>query len=337
MQWIEAVPNFSEGRDVESIEAIAQAMRGVPGAHVLHVDSERDTHRTVMTLMGHSSAVEEALFRGIRCSLEHIDLCEHAGSHPRMGAADVIPFVPWGEGVQMAEAVSAAHRLGQRVGSDLGLPGWFYGAAARSDSNRYLHDIRRGQFEGLSKKLATKQVDFGPQEIHPTGGASAIGARGVLVAMNCTLDTEDVRLAKALAARIRELQHVRRSTDGEVTRRESIGLPGLRALGWFSERDGRAQVTMNLTDVQRSPPHVVFEALRKLGDLTRTQIVGTELIGMIPRSLLLQAGAAMDPSASDAVAAGIRGLRLGVLHDFQPQNRIVERAMEAQGLVDFPS
>ena len=236
----------------------------------------------------------------------------------------------------MADAVASARRLGERVGSELELPGWYYGAAALSDSNRYLHDIRRGQFEGLARKMAAKIPDFGPSKVHPSAGASAIGARTVLVAMNCTLDTDDVRLAKALAGRIRELQHVRRSTDGEITERRSVGLPGLRALGCFSQRDGRAQVTMNLTDVRKSPPHVVFEALSELGDLTRTQIVGTELVGMIPRALLVQAGAAMEPSASDAVSAGIRGLRLGVLHDFQAQERIVERAMATHGLVDFP-
>ncbi len=334
MSWMEAVPNFSEGRDLEKIDAIASAMSGVEGAHLLHVDPERDTHRCVMTLMGSPKAVEEALFRGVAKSVELLDMRQHAGSHPRMGAADVLPFVPWSRDLELNDAIQAARRFGERVGRELELPGWFYGEAALSQNNRYLHDLRRGQFEGLSDKLQRKEVDFGPQNSHPSAGACAVGARPVLVAMNCTLDTDDVRLAKALAARIRELQHVRRSTDGDVTQRRSVGLPGVRALGWYSARDGRAQVTMNLCDTAKTPPHRVFQVLHELASLTHAAILGTELVGMIPEGLLAQAGATLNPSASDPVAAGIRAMRFGVLHDFKPHERIIERVMASRSLVD---
>lgn len=328
---MECVPNFSEGRDLAAIEAISEAMRQVDGAHLLHVDPERDTHRCVMTLMGRSESLEEALFQGIRVAVERLDLRKHSGSHPRMGAVDVVPFVPW-VGTDLSDCVAAAKRLSERLGAELGLPGWLYGAAARAPENRYLHDIRRGQFEGLQRKFERKPPDFGPRLAHPSAGAVAVGARPVLVAMNCTLDTDDVRLAKDLAARIREFQHVRRASDGAVRSRSKVGLPGLRTMGWFSARDARAQVTMNLTNTVDAPPHLVFEALDRLCRLTRTSILGTEWVGMIPEDLLAQAGEHFNPSASDSVSAGIRKLRLGVLHDFDPSERIIERVMRRMGL-----
>jgi glutamate formiminotransferase/formiminotetrahydrofolate cyclodeaminase len=331
MKWMECVPNFSEGRDPVAIEAIAGAMRQVEGAYLLHVDSERDTNRCVMTLMGSPEALEQALFEGIRVATDVLDLRKHRGSHPRMGAADVVPFVPW-LGTDMADCVATAERVGHRVGEALGLPGWLYGGAARQPENSYLHDIRRGQFEGLARKLERKVPDFGPRRVHPSAGAVAVGARPVLVAMNCTLDTDDVRLAKDLASRIREFQHVRRATDGAVRTRSKVGLPGLRAMGWFSTRDARAQVTMNLTNTHDAPPHRVFETLERLCTLTGTSILGTELVGMIPEALLAQAGQHFSPSSADSVSVGIQKLRLGVLHDFDPEDRIIERVMAQRGL-----
>lgn len=331
MSWVECVPNFSEGRDLSVVESIASAMRQVNGAHLLHVDPESDTNRCVMTLMGPSSAVEDALFEGIRVASEVLDLRKHHGSHPRMGAADVVPFVPWGD-TDISDCAASASRLAARVGGELELPGWLYGAAAVHAENHYLHDIRRGQFEGLEAKFKEKRVDFGPQSPHPSAGAVAIGARPLLVAMNCTLDTDDVRLAKNLAARLREFQNVRRSTDGAVRSRSKVGLPGLRAMGWYSARDGRAQVTMNLTNTNDAPPHLVFEALSRLCALTRNSVLGTELVGMIPERLLVQAGAYFSPSSSDSVAAGIKNLRLGVIHNFVPEERIIERVLAHRGL-----
>jgi glutamate formiminotransferase/formiminotetrahydrofolate cyclodeaminase len=331
MNWVECVPNFSEGRDLSVVESIAESMRQIKGAHLLHVDPESDTNRCVMTLIGQPSAIEDALFEGIRVAAELLDLRKHHGSHPRMGVADVVPFVPW-VGTDLADCSGSATRLAGRVGRELKLPGWLYGAAARHPENRYLHDIRRGQFEGLEGKFKEKLVDFGPQFPHPSAGALAIGARPVLVAMNCTLDTDDVRLAKNLAARLREFQNVRRSTDGAVSSRNKVGLPGLRAMGWYSSRDGRAQVTMNLTNTNDAPPHLVFEALNRLCALTQNAIVGTELVGLIPEALLLQAGQYFSPSSSDGVAAGIQNLRLGVIHNFEPEERIIERVLVRRGL-----
>lgn len=330
MRLIEAVPNFSEGRDLETVERIAGAMRGISGARLLHVDPEIDTHRTVMTLVGEPEAVEEALFRGITEAVRRIDMTAHSGSHPRMGAADVVPFVPWQQAT-MADCIESAHRLGHRLGSELALPGWFYGAAGLSPEAHYLHDLRRGQFEGLGEKLKRKRVDFGPQQAHPTAGATAVGARPLLVALNCTISTDDVRVAKRMAGALREFQRVKRRADGTVEQRVSVGLPGLRALGWYSKRDGLAQVTMNLTNTSETPPHRVLQRLSALCAERGLEVVGSELVGMIPETLLAEAGAAMEPSAADPVLAGIRALRLGVLHDFQAEERIIERALQRVG------
>ena len=327
MRVLEAVPNFSEGRDTDVVARIASAMHGVAGVRVLHVDPEADTHRSVMTLLGNPEAVEEALFRGISASIQSIDMTRHSGSHPRMGAADVVPFVPW-TGTSMEDCIQSARRLGHRLGKELGLPGWFYGAAALSPEARYLHDLRRGQFEGLPRKLLSKPVDFGPQSMHPTAGATAVGARGVLVALNCTISTDDVAVAKKMAGSLREFQKVRRGEDGAVVQRVSAGLPGLRALGWFSKRDGLAQVTMNLTNIQEAPPHRVFQQLSQLCSAVGIEIRGSELVGMIPEALLRKAGEALKPSSPDPVSAGIHALRLGVMHDFDPEERIIERVLQ---------
>ena len=327
MRVLEAVPNFSEGRDSEAIQRIAASMQGVTGAQLLHVDPEYDTHRTVMTLVGEPEAVEQALFQGISEAVCSIDMGCHSGSHPRMGAADVVPFVPW-VGTTMDDCIRSAHRLGERLGRELGLPGWFYGAAALAPDSKYLHDLRQGQFEGLTRKLQTKKVDFGPQQAHRTAGATAVGARELLVALNCTISTKDVGVAKRMAGVLREFQRVRRGPDGSVEQRISAGLPGLRALGWFSKRDGLAQVTMNLTNTEEAPPHRVFRRLSELCSAEGVEIKGSELVGMIPEDLLSAAGEAFEPSASDSVSAGIRGLRLGVLHDFKPEERIIERVLK---------
>ena len=333
MNTLEAVPNFSEGRDPDAVARIASAMEGVPGAQLLHVDPEADTHRSVMTLLGKAEAVEEALFRGVAAAIESIDMTHHTGSHPRMGAADVVPLVPWA-GTRMDDCIQSAHRLGHRLGEELDLPGWFYGAAALSPEAVYLHDLRWGEFEGLSKKLLSKAVDFGPQSMHPTAGATAVGARGLLVALNCTISTDDVALARKMAGSLREFQKVRRARDGSVVQRVSEGLPGLRALGWYSKRDGLAQVTMNLTNTDEAPPHRVFQRLSQMCSAEGIEIRGSELVGMIPEVLLRAAGQDMEPSSTDPVSAGIRALRLGVLHDFDPEERIIEwvlRRVDASG------
>ena len=332
MKWVESVPNFSVGRDSAAVASIASALDSVTGAHLLHVDPEDDTNRCVMTLIGEPEAVGEAVFRAVREAMQCIDMNRHTGTHPRMGATDVLPFVPW-SGISVAECVELAHDIGVRIGEELALPGWFYGDAREADSNRYLHDIRRGQFERLAGKFERKVVDFGPQEPHPTAGAIAVGVRPILVAMNCTLDSRDVAEAQCIASQLREFQHVRRSANGEIVQRVSAGMPGLRALGWFSERDGFSQVTMNVTDIVQSPPYRVFARLLELVEQRGGRVLGTELVGMIPEKLVLEAGLHVDSNSVNPLSEGIRFLRLGAMHPFEAEQRIIECCLDARGIL----
>jgi len=324
------VPNFSEGRNAARIAALADAARDHGAARVLHVDPERDTNRLVMTLMGPGADVAEAAFRSVEAAVRHLDMRQHQGSHPRMGAADVCPFIPW-SGVDMATCVALAEEVAERCGKELGLPTWLYGAAARTPRNRYLADIRRGQFEGLSGMLQRNPPDFGPTTPHPSAGALAVGAREVLIAWNVTLDTEDVALARGIAAQVREFQRVQRDADGQVARREGGGLAGVRALGWMSRRDGAAQVTLNLTRWREAPPHVVFDAVAQIAKDAGASVRGSELVGMVPLEALRQAGRHFGETGSEdtrLVARAVSALGLDEIVEFNPRERILEWVLE---------
>lgn len=330
MSLVECVPNFSEGRDSARVAAIADAARDHGRARVLHVDPERDTNRFVLTLMGPGEEVAEAAFHAVQAAVSNLDMRQHQGSHPRMGAADVCPFIPW-NGVNMETCVDLAEGLAQRCAEELDLPVWLYGAAARQPWNRYLADIRRGQFEGLAGMLQRNPPDFGPATPHPTAGALAVGAREVLIAWNVTLDTDDVALARSIASGVREFQHVDRDAAGRAVCRETGGLPGVRALGWMSQRDGAAQVTMNLTRWREAPPHVVYEALAQLARDAGISIRGSELVGMVPLEALRQAGQHFGEEGLDdteLVARAVSALGLGEIVEFNPHERILEWVLE---------
>jgi len=321
LSLVECVPNFSEGRDPARVAAVADAARGHGRAQVLHVDPEWDTNRFVMTLMGPGEAVAEAAFRSVEAAVRHLDMRQHQGSHPRMGAADVCPFIPW-SGVDMATCVALAEGVAERCAEALDLPVWLYGAAARQPENRYLADIRRGQFEGLAGMLERNPPDFGPATPHPTAGALAVGAREVLIAWNVTLDTDNVALARDIASKVREFQRVERDVSG---------LAGVRALGWMSQRDGAAQVTMNLTRWTEAPPHVVFETVAQLARDAGASIRGSELVGMVPIEALLQAGRHFGETSLDdtkLVSRAVSALGLGEIVDFNPRERILEWVLE---------
>ena len=329
MKLVECVPNFSEGRDPVTIDRIAKALSSVTGCQLLHVDSEHDTNRSVMTLMGEPEAVSEAAFEGIRTAVETIDLKKHRGTHPRFGAADVVPFVPW-EGVEMDACITLAKNLATRCAS-LEIPVYLYGQATEDPQRRYLADLRRGGFEGLARQLSVLPPDRGPSAPHPTAGAIAIGAREVLVAWNITLKTTDLGLARRIARTLREFQAVTRDDEGRAVSRVNRGLPGLRSLGWHSARDGCVQVTSNITDWKQCPPHQVFEAVQALASQQGVRIRGSELVGMIPREALLIAGRhfggeTLGPDA--AVAAAIDNLRLDRIVPFNPAERIIEARLK---------
>ena len=270
---IECVPNFSEGRRKEVIDQIVGALASVEGVRVLDVQSDADHNRSVVTMVGEPEAVEEAAFQGIERAARLIDMDQHQGEHPRMGATDVVPFVPIA-GVTMVDCVEMARRLGERVGRELAIPVYLYEEAASRPERRNLADVRRGEYEGLKVEIETdphRTPDFGPARMGKAG-ATAIGARPPLVAFNVYLNTDDVAIAKAIARAVRH---------------SSGGLRYVKALGLLVE--GRAQVSMNLTDHRQTPIHRVVEMIRREAARYGVTIVSSEVVGLIPNEALLDA------------------------------------------------
>jgi glutamate formiminotransferase len=267
----EAVPNFSEGRDVERISRIADSVRAVRGVRVLGLHSDPDHNRSVLTFAGEEDAVLEAAVALAGTCVDEIDLAAQAGEHPRVGSLDVLPFVPL-EGTTLEEAARLARRVAERLGG-LGLPVYLYEAAATAPHRRNLADVRRGGYEGLVARMRDPlwRPDYGPSELDPGKGAVAVGARPFLVAFNAYLDTDDVEVAKEIARKVRE-------RDG--------GLPGLKALGL--RVGGRAQVSMNLTDLGRTPIPAALEAVRAAASEHGARVEFTELVGLAPLEAILQ-------------------------------------------------
>jgi glutamate formiminotransferase/formiminotetrahydrofolate cyclodeaminase len=273
---VECVPNFSEGRDRALVEALVRAAADTKGVTLLDSEMDADHHRSVITFAGEPEACVEAAFRAIRLATERIDLNQHKGQHPRMGATDVVPFVPI-EGVTLEECVRLARTLGERVGTELGVPVFLYEAAATRPDRENLADVRRGEFEGLRELIGKdpgKAPDFGPAHVHPSAGAVAIGARRPLVAFNANLATADVAVAKKIAKAIR-------FGDG--------GLRYVKALG-FAIKDGRqAQVSMNLVNTDGTPIHRVLALIDDEARRWGTYVTGCEVVGLVPQAALLDA------------------------------------------------
>jgi glutamate formiminotransferase / formiminotetrahydrofolate cyclodeaminase len=273
---VECVPNFSEGRNQQTIDALRAALTGVPGVQLLDVQSDAAHHRSVFTLVAPPAAAAEAAFRAVTVARERIDLTKHSGEHPRMGATDVVPFIPVRD-VTMDECVVLARQLAERVGRELEIPVYLYARAAARPERERLPDVRKGEFEGLRERIgsdAAADPDFGPRRIHATAGATAIGARPFLVAYNIYLASPDVALAKEIAKKIRT---------------SSGGLPAVQASGF--DVGGRAQVSMNLLDIDVTSPAVVFTAVRDLAAARGVAIERSEIVGLIPERGIFDAGA----------------------------------------------
>jgi len=273
---VECVPNVSEGRRREVVDELIQVISGVPGVTMLDSEMDADHHRSVLTFAGEPEPVMEAAFRVVERAAKRIDLTRHKGEHPRMGATDVVPFVPV-EGVTLDDCAEMARQVAERIGRELEIPAYLYEAAARRPDRVNLADVRRGQFEGLREAIGTdpdRAPDFGPARIHPTAGATAVGARKFLVAFNANLNTADVRVAKAVAAAIRE---------------RSGGLMNVRALGFSIEGGRRAQVSMNLVDVEATPIHRVLALVRDEAARRGATISGCEVVGLLPEFAMLDA------------------------------------------------
>ncbi len=276
MKRFECVPNFSEGRDARRVQQIVDAGRPVSGVTVLDVELNADHNRAVVSLAGDGDALVESVFRMVAKATELIDLRHHSGEHPRMGATDVVPFVPLGD-VTMDEAVALSVRLGERIWTELHVPVYLYAAAARRPERADLAVVRQGGFEGLRETVRTdpsRRPDFGDAELHPTAGAVAVGARPVLIAFNAYLSTPDVAVAKKVA-------HAIRGRDG--------GLAEVKALGFEIRERNRAQVSMNLTDYRKTPIHRALEAVRREAIRYGATIEESEIVGLVPGDALLDA------------------------------------------------
>ncbi|MGE5744857.1 MAG: glutamate formimidoyltransferase [Gemmatimonadota bacterium] len=283
---VECVPNFSEGRNPQTLDALRAALTAVPGVRLLDVQADPSHNRSVFTFVAPPAAAVEAAFRAVAVARDRIDLTQHSGEHPRMGATDVVPFVPVRD-ITMDECVALARDLGARVGRELDIPVFLYARAATRAERERLPDIRKGEFEGLRDRIGSDPAadpDFGPKRIHPTAGASAIGARPFLVAYNIYLDSPDVVLAKEIAKQIRT---------------SSGGLPAVQASGF--EVGGRAQVSMNLLDIDVTPPATVFAAVERAARQRGMEILRSEVVGLIPERAVLNAGAGLLklPDAAD--------------------------------------
>lgn len=345
MRVVECVPNISEGRRPEVYEAVAKAAGAVPGVTVLDVDPGAETNRTVITFVGEPEAVLEGAFQLMVAALERIDMSAHQGAHSRIGAVDVVPFVPVA-GVTMAECVELARRLGERAGRELGIPVYLYEQAATSPERRNLADIRAGEYEGLAGKLADPawRPDFGPTAFVPRAGASVIGARPFLVAYNVNLNTVDKRLATRIAFDIREKGRKRLDAAGQPVKDEGGAeiwdpglLAGIKAVGWTIPEFGCAQISINVTDLEATPLHVVFDTCEERARARGLRVTGSELVGLVPRAVLLAAGrhylARMGRSTgvpeSALIHVAVRTLGLSEVKPFDARAAIIEARLAA--------
>ena len=345
---IECVPNFSEGRDLEVIRQITAAIESVEGISLLNVDPGASTNRTVVTFAGSPEAAGEAAFRGIQKAAELIDMRKHHGAHPRMGATDVCPFIPVSN-VTWEEAIACAHQLGKRVGEELKIPVYLYEKAAKDQSRSNLSIIRSGEYEGFFEKIkeAAWKPDFGPSVFNEKSGATVIGAREFLVAYNVNLNTKAVRRATSVAFDVRENGRVK-TDDGTPRGKpvldangEPVRVPGMlkhvKAIGWYVEEYGMAQVSMNLTNIEETPLHAAFDACHEAASKRGLRVTGSEVVGMLPKKCLVEAGKyflrkqqwSEGAAEEELIDLAIRSMGLSELKPFDPKERIIEFKMES--------
>lgn len=347
MKIVECVPNFSEGRDRNIIDGITSEISATEGVVLLDVDPGANTNRTVVTFVGTPEAAIEAAFKAIKRASELIDMSRHTGEHPRMGATDVCPFVPV-SGVTMDDCAEMAKQLGRRVGEELGIPVYLYEYAATAPERQNLASIRVGEYEGLPEKLKDPKwkPDFGPAEFSAKAGATVIGAREFLIAYNINLNTRDRKLAHDIALTIRERgrwkrdenRKIVRDDEGKKVRQEGM-FQNCKAIGWYIDEYNRAQISINFTNYNVTPPHLVFEAVRKLAAEKGMRVTGSELVGLIPKAAILEAGTyylrkqgkSTGIPERDIIEVAVMSLGLNDITPFDADQKVVEYRVEKVG------
>jgi glutamate formiminotransferase/formiminotetrahydrofolate cyclodeaminase len=334
---IECVPNFSEGNDMSIIKQITDQIESVEGVRLLNVDPGKATNRTVVTLVGHPEAVVEAVFRAIKKAGELIDMSKHKGEHPRMGATDVCPLIPIAN-ISMEETAKYAQQLAKRVGEELKLPVYLYEAAQPDTSRNNLSVIRAGEYEGFFKKIKQPEwkPDFGPAELDAKRGATVIGARDFLVAYNVNLNTTSTRRANAIAFDVREAG--RTVVENGIKVNKPGSLKSVKAIGWFIEEYGIAQISINLTNIHVTPMHIAFDEVCRKADTRGIRVTGSELVGLIPLKAMLDAGKyflrkqkrSVGVSEKELIRIAVKSLGLDELTPFKPEEKIIEYMLKTK-------
>ena len=345
-QLIECVPNFSEGNDLTIIKQITDSIESVEGIKLLNVDPGKATNRTVVTFVGEPAAVVEAAFKGIAKAAELIDMSKHKGEHPRMGATDVCPFIPVAN-ISMQETAEWSKKLAARIGNKLHIPVYLYEEAQEDKKRNNLSIIRAGEYEGFFKKIkqADWKPDFGPAELPANSGATVIGARDFLIAYNVNLNTKSVKRANSVAFDIREAGRVKTDSNGKKILDDAgneIRIPGklkgVKAIGWYIEEYGIAQVSINITKFRETPLHLVFEESTRSASERGYRATGSELVGLVPLQAMLDAGKyflnkqRLSSGVSDAelIHIAVKSMGLDELSPFTPEKRIIEYVMESE-------
>ena len=349
---VECVPNFSEGRDKQKIQDIIDHISMIAGVTILDVDSGEDTNRTVVTIVGEPKPIKEAAFQGIKRAAEILDMSQHIGTHPRMGATDVCPFIPI-SGLSVNECIELSKNVAERVGSELKIPVFLYEKSAINPNRKKLPDIRKGEYEGLEKKLKDPnwQPDYGPSELNLKAGATIIGCREFLIAYNINLNTKDHRLATDIAFELREAGRSKRIPnpnsknllDGEIVRSKDgkpVKIPGMfkdvKGMGWYVETFQRAQISINFNNYKISTIHDVFDSACKLAEERGVRVTGSELVGLIPLEAMVMAGKyylrkqnrSVGVPINDIIECAVQSLGLNDVAPFHPKEKIIDYAVE---------
>jgi glutamate formiminotransferase/formiminotetrahydrofolate cyclodeaminase len=345
---IECVPNFSEGRDLDVIRQITGTIESVDGVSLLDVDPGATTNRTVVTFVGSPEAAVEAAFRAIQKAAELIDMRKHKGAHPRMGATDVCPFVPVSN-VSWEEAIACANQLAKRVGDELNIPVYLYERAAKDKSRSNLSVIRGGEYEDFFEKIKDPawKPDFGPAVFNEKSGATVIGTRDFLVAYNVNLNTKAVRRANSVAFDVREQGRIK-TEDGTPSGKPVLDangrpahIPGMlkhvKAIGWYVEEYGIAQVSMNLTNIEETPLHAAFDACAEAANKRGLRVTGSEIVGMVPKKCLVDAGRyflrkqkwSEGAAEEELIDIATRSMGLSELKPFDPKEKVIEFKIES--------